>query len=578
MSPEYVRLTWGMTDGGVDEFVIEARPDNDPSAAWTTLGTTTNSFWVDHEADPQISPVWQYRVTMSYTCEGNTVSTSHVTTGSRSPYGRIAGRVHYEDGSGCPGITVTATRTDNGATVQVATTDSTGAYLFDSLPYGGGVEYAITPTSQTAQFHYNNTTSPSATITLTLHRCITQGVDFDNISSVRFTGRVLFENSSVPVRDACFRLNGNLMRFANTPVKTDASGNFEIRVPQGSAFTLQVVKEGHHFNGDGFVRINNDSLITRSTPLDGVRVWDETKVRLTGRVCGGLDQTALPLGLGLSRNNLGDDLKLVLELEGDNVSYVVRVPSDLTKDTLEYTVPHLLYGGFNGVDGFDRVDTVGETDVHYQLKRVVIEPDPATGEFSADLFPVRWKIIQASATGYATLFGRGRTGEVLDLSGAATVRDTVREAPTAANGWGEHARYATSNAHYKLTYRAPITITCKQLKWGMEVDYFGEPTIKRQTITNENIQVPVATKQADGTYRYLFGAPVFESGTYDFRAYAHEDYYYNNDPDGEHDQVRIKGGTLKVYNGMHENENANTQVMSKELDTLGSADFTIPID
>ena len=578
VSPEYVRLTWGMTDGGVDEFLVEARPDNDPSAAWTTLGTTTNSFWVDHEADPQISPVWQYRVTMSYTCEGNTVSTSHVTTGSRSPYGRIAGRVHYEDGSGCPGITVTATRTDNGATVQVATTDSTGAYLFDSLPYGGGVEYAITPTSQTAQFHYNNTTSPSATITLTLHRCITQGVDFDNISSVRFTGRVLFENSSVPVRDACFRLNGNLMRFANTPVKTDASGNFEIRVPQGSAFTLQVVKEGHHFNGDGFVRINNDSLITRSTPLDGVRVWDETKVRLTGRVCGGLDQTALPLGLGLSRNNLGDDLKLVLELEGDNVSYVVRVPSDLTKDTLEYTVPHLLYGGFNGVDGFDRVDTVGETDVHYQLKRVVIEPDPATGEFSADLFPVRWKIIQASATGYATLFGRGRTGEVLDLSGAATVRDTVREAPTAANGWGEHARYATSNAHYKLTYRAPITITCKQLKWGMEVDYFGEPTIKRQTITNENIQVPVATKQADGIYRYLFGAPVFESGTYDFRAYAHEDYYYNNDPNGIPDEVRIKGGTLKIYNGMHENENANTQVSSKELDTLGSADFSIPID
>ncbi len=578
VSPEYVRLTWGMTDGGVDEFVVEARPDNNPSAAWTTLGTTTNSFWIDREADPQISPVWQYRVTMNYTCEGNTVSTSHVTTGSRSPYGRISGRVHYEDGSGCPGITVTATRTDNGATVQVVTTDSTGAYLLDSLPYGGGVEYAITPTSETAQFRYNNTSSASATITLSLHRCNTQGVDFDNISSVRFTGRVLFENSSVPVRDACFRLNGTLMRFANSTVKTDASGNFELRVPKGSAFTLQVVKEGHRFLGDGFVRINNDSLLTLSTPLDGVRVWDQTKVRLTGRVCGGLDQTALPLGLGLSHNNLGDDLKLVLELEGDNVSYVVRVPSDLTKDTLEYTVPHLLYGGFNGSDGFDRVDTVGKTDVHYQLKRVVIEPDPTTGEFCADLFPVRWKIIQASATGYATLFSRGRTSEVIDLSGATTVRDTVREAPTAANGWGEHARYATSNAHYKLTYRAPITITCKQLHWGMEVDYFGEPTIKRQTITNENIEVPVATKQADGTYRYLFGAPVFKSGTYDFRAYAHEDYYYNNDPNGLIDEVRIKGGTLKIYNGMHENESANTQVMRKELDTLGSADFSIPID
>ncbi|MBR3960198.1 MAG: T9SS type A sorting domain-containing protein [Bacteroidales bacterium] len=571
-SPEYVRLTWGMTDGGVDEFLVETRPDNDPNAAWTTLGTTTNSFWVDRTADPQISPVWQYRVTMSYTCEGNTVSTSHVTTGSRSPYGRIAGRVHYEDGSGCPGITVTATRTDNGATVQVVTTDSTGAYLFDSLPYGGGVEYAITPTSQTAQFRYNNTNSTSATITLTLSRCNTQGVNFDNISSVRFTGRVLFENSSVPVRDACFRLNGTTMRFAGSPVRTDANGNFELRVPQGSAFTLQVVKDGHHFDGDGYVRMDGDSLLTLDTPLDGVRVWDQTKVRLTGRVSGGLDQAALPLGLGLSHNNLGDNLRLVLELEGDNVSYVVRVPSDLTKDTLEYTVPHLLYGGVNGVD------TVGQTQVHYQLRRVVIEPDPVTGEFSADLFPVRWKIVQANATGYATLFSRGRTGDVVDLSDAATASDTVREAPTGANAWGQYARYTTSNAQYKLTYRAPISITCKQLHWGMEVDYFGEPTMARQNITNQIIQVPLATKQADGTYSYLFGAPVFKSGTYDFRAYAHEDYYYNNDPNGALDEVRIKGGTLKVYNGMHENENANTQVMSLELDTLGSADFSIPID
>lgn len=571
-SPEYVRLTWGLTDGGADEFLVETRPDNDPNAAWTTLGTTTNSFWVDRTADPQISPVWQYRVTMSYTCEGNTVSTSHITTGSRSPYGRIAGRVHYEDGSGCPGITVTATRTDNGATVQVVTTDSTGAYLFDSLPYGGGVEYAITPTSQTAQFRYNNTNSTSATITLTLSRCNTQGVDFDNISSVRFTGRVLFENSSVPVRDACFRLNGTTMRFAGSPVRTDANGNFELRVPQGSAFTLQVVKDGHHFDGDGYVRMDGDSLLTLDTPLDGVRVWDQTKVRLTGRVSGGLDQAALPLGLGLSHNNLGDNLRLVLELEGDNVSYVVRVPSDLTKDTLEYTVPHLLYGGFNGVD------TVGQTQVHYQLRRVVIEPDPVTGEFSADLFPVRWKIVQANATGYATLFSRGRTGDVVDLSDVATASDTVREAPTGANAWGQYARYATSNAQYKLTYRAPISITCKQLHWGMEVDYLGEPTMARQNITNQIIQVPLATKQADGSYSYLFGAPVFKSGTYDFRAYAHEDYRYNNDPNGTLDEVRIKGGTLKVYNGMHENENANTQVMSLELDTLGSADFSIPID
>jgi len=57
-------------------------------------------------------------------------------------------------------------------------------------------------------------------------------------------------------------------------------------------------------------------------------VWDQTKVRHAGRVASGLEQRNLPLGYGLSRNNLGDNLRLVLELEGDNISCIVRVPSD----------------------------------------------------------------------------------------------------------------------------------------------------------------------------------------------------------------------------------------------------------
>ncbi len=574
-SPEYVRITWGVTDGGVGEFIVEARPESDTNAAWTELGRTRNSFWIDRDADPLISPLWQYRVTMVYSCEGNTISSSRVTTGSRSPYGRIAGRVHYAGGTGCPGITVTATRTSDGATVQTVVTDSTGAYLFDSLPYAGSMEYSITPTSQTAEFHYQGTSSPSATVNLSLQRCLTQGIDFENISAVRLTGRVLFENSSVPVRDANLRLNGTLMRYSGGLVRTDASGNFDIQVPSGSPFTLQVVKDGHTFVGDGYVRIADTNLLTLSAPLDGVRLWDRTKVRVAGRVAGGLDQANQPLGLGLSRNNLGDNLRLVLELEGDNISHVVRIPSDLTKDTLEFSVPHqAVYSSAS--NPLLRTDTVGTTLVHYQQKRIVIEPDPLTGEFCADLFPVRWKITQATATGYATLFPPDRTSQVLDLSDAATRQDTVFQGVHTPDGF--IGRYATSNAQYKLTYRAPISITCRQLRFGVELDYFGETSIARQTITNETVHVPVATPLPDGSCHYLFGAPVFQSGNYSFRAYAHEDYYYNNDPNATPDQVRIKGGTLKIYNGMHENSHRNTDIVVMQLDTLGSADFTLPID
>ncbi len=558
--PDHVLLTWDATEGGVDYYTIETRPNS--TATWTLLDTTSNNYWRDETADPSVSTEWQYRVTMHYTCQGTTTTDSRETTGSRSPWGRVSGRIHYEDGTVCPGISVAATRTSDGQVLQTVVTDIRGAYLFDSLPYAGGQEYVITPTSQSAVFHYNHTAQGYATVNLSLNRCIVDNIDFDNISSVRFTGRVLYENSSVPVRDANLMLNGNMVHMANSAVRTDASGRFEIRVPQGSAFTLQVVKEGHHFAGDGFVRIDGDSALTLENSLDGVRLWDQTKVRLAGRVAGGLLQRQLPLGFGTSHNNLGDNLKLVLELEGDNVSYIVRMPDDLTRDTLEYTVPHLVY------NGTATPDTTGFTRVHYQLRRIIIEPDPTTGEYCADIFPVRYKVIQATAQGYATLFGHDRTSETIDLSNAAESQDTVvRESDN---------HYTLHNARYLLTYRSPISITCKQLRYGMEMDYYGEPSMERNNIQNEHINVPLATQDSNGTYHYLFGAPVFFSQNYDFRAYAHEDYYYNNNPDGTHDRVHIQDGTLKVYNGMH--DAANTQIITKQLDSLGKADFTIPVD
>lgn len=214
--PDRVLITWTPTEGAVDNYTVETRPDS--LSVWTLLGTTTNAYWNDVLADPTVSSEWQYRVTMNYTCQETTVSDSRTTTGSRSPWGRVSGRVHYEDGSGCPGITVVATRTSDGATVQTVLTDASGYYMLDSLPYGGNVEYTITPTSQTAQFHYNNTSSGFATVNLSLARCITTGIDFDNISAVRLTGRVLYENSSIPVRDANFLLNGNLVSLSGSAV------------------------------------------------------------------------------------------------------------------------------------------------------------------------------------------------------------------------------------------------------------------------------------------------------------------------------------------------------------------------
>ncbi len=558
--PDCVLLTWHPTDGNVGYYTLEGRPKGGDE--YTVIADSlTDSWYRDYAAWSEQSWEWEYRLTLHYTCQGEESTASSTTVGSRFHYGTVSGRIAYEDGIGCPGVTVTATNTETGETTWSTVTDETGAYLLDSLPYLHGVEYAIAPTSESAEFRFNNTSVGTASLLLSSNQTIIQDVDFANISSVRFSGRMLYENTTIPVRDAQFLLNGRMVKRTVEPYKTDASGNFEFNVPKGENFTIQAYKEGHTFAGKGFVRIDGDSVLNLKKAQDGIRIYDQTKVRLTGRIVGGQTQADIPLGFGLSRNNLGDDLQFVLELEGDNISQIVHIPTDLTIERIDTVVPHLVS------DSLQSVDTVGSTNVHYLRKRIIVQPDINTGEYVVDLFPVKYKITQATARGYSTLYADGKTGETLDLTNAPT--DSVELT--------HDGKKTTANTIYSITYHSPLDITCKQLLLGSEQPYFGEEKITRYNIANVKVETILAQKQADGSYTYLFGAPVFNTDTYKFRVRAHEDYYYNNDPTStRHEEVRIHKGTLKIYNGLH--DSGNTQIQTKQLDANGEAEFEIPID
>ena len=542
-----VVVQWQPTPGSIEAYTLTRREKG--ATAIDTISVQTIEGFFDELAEPGVT--YEYKVEASYTCQGTTTKHSKTVEGTRLAFGSIAGRVQYTDGTGCYGVEVVLS--GEGIENISTYTNETGAFYFDSLYYTSGTgkqtTYSVTPTSQTAIFIFNNNASThSATITMDKNNCEVENLYFDNISAVRFSGRVLYKNSTVPVRDANILLNGKLVKQAGEAYRTNMSGNFEIMVPQNSAFTLQIVKEGHTFEGEGFVRIDGDSLLTLTKAQDGVRIWDLTKVRLAGRVVGGRDQAALPLGHGLSRNNLGDNIQLVLELEGDNISWIVRDPDDLTRDTLEFNVAHEIYNA-EGV-----ADTVGETKVHYQKKRIVIDVDPTTGEYCADLFPTKYKIIQATARGYATLFAQGKTGEAIDLSNNVTTYDTVMN----------DGKYAVSNSQFCITYRAPIAVTYKQYRYGMEYDYYGEKTYKTKNIAGNDVRIELTKlDSATGQWNYLFNAPVFPAGQYQFRVSAHEDYYYNNDRANKPDMVSLKGGMLKVYNGMQETTNIKQYALNQ---------------
>ena len=525
-----VQLQWTVSSLAVDSFVLKRVPKNSSDAPEIIYTGEDNHFF-DETAVPDVH--YEYTVLAHYTCNGNMTTNSRTAEGWRSPYGQIDGTVLLPDYAGMPGVQVSLSA--NGQTLRTVNTDASGAYLFDSLTYDltAGTIYTVTPTSQYGTFSYNSTSSGIATVSLDVHHAIENAINFVNTSAVRLTGRVLYELSTIPVADACFVLNGDTVRRGNAIYRTGTDGNFELTVPMSMPCRLQVVKPGHTFANEGWLFVTGtDTTFSLVKPLDGVRFYDITKVRLVGRVAGGNDQQALKHGFGLGTNNLGDDLQLVLMLEGDNTARIIHDPDDLFRDTLHRKV--------------------GTTDIFIEQKRITIRPDARTGEYAADLFPVKYKVVQATAQGYATLFPSGTGSETFDLTNAplTLITDSL------------DGNTVTYNAIYDRIYHNPVQIKMTQLLYGMEKAGFGEQNGHYTDMDGRQHDLAYYT-ESDGQAVYTLGYPVFAyNRQYQFMVSAFEEYCYNNNRNAHLiDRVPLRSGSVVIRNGLHSATESQTYVL-----------------
>ena len=573
-----VLLNWTASSSAVDEFLLQRKELNSDDAADTVYMGLENSFF-DQTAIP--SKNYEYTITAFYNCNGKNTENYATTEGVRSKYGEISGSVLLTDNSGMNGVTV-ALQGPDGNTIRTMQTDATGRFKFDSLEYDvvASTAFSVVPTSAYGVFSYNNTSAGTASITMSANNAMVSGLEFVNTASVRLTGRVLYKNSTIPVAGAMFLLNNDTIRRGNAPLTTAIDGTFEIIVPQRQPCKLQVFKTGHQFEGDGILRVEGDEEVFSLTkPLDGVRFYDETKVRLVGRVAGGNDQRDLPQAFGLGKNNLGDDLQLVLQLEGDNTAHFVHDPNDLTRDTVMQKVEHTLYktsATASTVANADNSRVVGQTNTLFEKKRIIIQPDIETGEFQVDLFPVKYKVVQTTAKGYATLFASGSGSDVVDLTNASLTdytavydhdKDSVlvnisssvapESQQSVAIPWGSEVYDGDSthyNALYNRIYHNPVQVELTQLLYGLEREGYGEPSMEVSNINpDKKEKINLYAIQDDGTVRYTLGYPLFYTNRkYQYKAKAYENYFYNNDSQsGTLDRVPWRGGSVTVRNGMH---------------------------
>ena len=550
-----VLLAWNTDGNPIDYFTVMRRVKGEGDDAWKEIATFLDDMSYE---DTSVSPlaIYEYKVLGVNDCEGRDSTATEVKVGECKHTGRVDGYVRFNDGTSAAGIQVDIIYNNN--TVSSVFTDDSGHFVADELSYQGGasVTYDVSAVGKNGEDF-----SPKGfSVTFDAHSNDETLREISILNGKRFSGYVMYDGTSIPVKGANFKVNGK--KVYNTKGKlleTEYDGSFSFRVLPGND-TIQVVMDGHNFTNDGYFKGATGHNFTDD--VAGIYFYDATKVKLAGRVVGGEDQGQKPLGNNLSTNNLGDSLTIVLTLEGDNTSWLVYDNLNPNKTEREEVVRHQR----NGNKHFTSVKT--------QRKRMTVWPDPTTGEYELLLPPVRWKVQQVYCTGYPTLFQEGQVSEVIDLTDCLTPNTTTytgsyKDVDTIT----VKDPKLTYNAIYNRIYRAPVEVTYKQLGYD-SFDYFGDKNYYASELTGETVEVPLAFPNPADTTKavYSFTYPVFSiDRKYTIELQVGENYLYNNDPAGKVDIVRLGGGMAMMQNGM----NPGSYDEPVAIDSLGRARFTV---
>ncbi|MDY6242242.1 MAG: LamG-like jellyroll fold domain-containing protein [Prevotella sp.] len=565
-----VLLSWSTDDKPIDFFRVLRRVQGQGEDAWQEVATDlTDMSYEDTSVSPLLT--YEYKVEAVNNCEGRTASETNATVGECKHTGRVEGYVRFNDGTGAPAISVIVTYNDN--TVATAKTDESGYFEVVELSYQGGtdVTYSVGPAAESGV----NIDPVAVTFDATSNNRVLREFTIEN--GRRFSGYVMYEGTSIPVKGVNFLVDGNRIHNAQGKyVETDYDGSFSFRVLNGQ-HTIQAVMDKHVFTNDGWYKNSQKQNLTAD--VAGVYFYDDTKVTLTGRIVGGDDQGLKPLMNNLSQNNLGDSLTMVLTLEGDNTSWLVYDNQHPNRTKREEVVSHPVKGDKH------------YTQVTTERKRMVVQPDAATGEYTLKLPPVRWKVQQVYCSGYATLFQEGQVSEVIDLTNAL---DTVKVNYDGIYYDADEQRVenptAKYHAVYNRIYHSPVEVTYKQIGYD-NFDYLGDKTYASSELTGETVQVPLvysvrkpnwpANRKDSLVAVYTLGHPVFSiERKYNIQLQVGERYLYNNDPLGRVDMVPLKGGMAYMQNGMRalSMDDQNTIKEPQELDSLGQCVFTLKAD
>ena len=275
-------------------------------------------------------------------------------------------------------------------------TNSAGNYTVSGIFYTGvGESFEVTPTITLAGAVHEF--APSQRLEFVGESSsIINNIDFEDVSSFRVTGQVVFNYNGVQSGSAGvgFYIDGT-MPVVNTNgqlITTGDDGNFDIQLPIG-LHSIVVRKAYHEFENNGKWPTLSEKYNFQE-PVSGIIFMDTTRRKLVGRVVGGLVEGEMPLGFHLSTNNIGQARFILRSQDGTIEQAIMTNPYS---GEFSAKLPPKRYTVFKGALPTDpgiSVNNNPDADIYFStlpeidLSNVFLEKNETNPVYSTDPDPV----------------------------------------------------------------------------------------------------------------------------------------------------------------------------------------------
>lgn len=420
-----------------------------------------------------------------------------------------------------------------------ATTDENGNYIIMGIPFSGdGTTYSIVPTLGVHEFN------PTQQLRfISANSLVHNGTDFEDISSFRVEGIVLYEGTDYPVEGCNFYVDGNICSLNGELITSNAYGQFTISVPIGEHY-IQVKKQGHTFVNNGRFPSDENGKGTSENfdkPRTGLTFTDNTLVNFTGRVVGGDVQGSQPIGFGLSTNNIG---AATLTLQPQNSDrYRLNVLRVEDETTVSYTTnPDTVLLGNARPDTIRSFAWRGPGAEN--ASKLFIRTDSATGEFSALVPPLVYSV---------TSIHVGSSGlDVIDSPIAIDLTNPETSAKDSVQGKDSAMLYYQYHTKLAKTYYSTPSFTV--LQSGHPDGSFGVDSVEIADAMGKMVLRDIHHTSGDSV-EYTYGAPLFKMlDPYVFDIEGYEEYINMDTRDTVVDRVPLANIPVTIENALSDEQ------------------------